>query len=340
LAEAASRAYLLWGDDALSRDEVVQSFRARMRSRPGGELNLIEFFAPDVSAAEVIAACDTAPFLSDRRLVVVHHLFGWRPRTSTRRAEADDGKGASQLKAERERLLAYLPELAPQTTLVLVEGNLAPALREQIAGQLPRGRSDVRGFAAPQGSALERWLVARARKHGGELGPRVPGLLREHGPRSLEALDREVAKLVAYAGGEPVGVDALEALLPGAELVVFDLLDALAEGRAGDALSALRRLYDQGQRPEELSPQIIALYRRLLICRLAMAERLDPAEVQRVHGVRLIDKLRAQARGLPGERIEQGLAALLAFDRKLKRSEVEPESGLELLVAELAAIPG
>jgi DNA polymerase-3 subunit delta len=339
LAEAASRAYLLWGDDALSRDEVVQSFRTRMRSRPGGELNLIEFFAPDVSAAEVIAACDTAPFLSDRRLVVVPHLFGWRPQTSARRVEAD-GKGAAKLKAERERLLAYLPELAPQTTLVLVEGNLAPALREQIAGQLPRSRSDVRGFAAPQGAALERWLMSRARKHGGELGPRVPGLLREHGPRSLEALDREVAKLVAYADGEPVGVDALEALLPGAELVVFDLLDALAEGRAGDALSALRRLYDQGQRPEELSPQIIALYRRLLICRLATAERLDPAEVQRVHGVRLIDKLRAQARGLPGEQIEQGLAALLAFDRKLKRSEVEPESGLELLVAELAALPG
>jgi DNA polymerase III delta subunit len=74
----------------------------------------------------------------------------------------------------------------------------------------------------------------------------------------------------------------------------------------------------------------------LLICRLALAERLDPAEVQRSHGVKLIEKLKTQARALPAERLEAALEALLAFDRKLKRGEVDPESGLEVLVAELA----
>ena len=35
-AEAdVSRVYLLWGEDSLSRDEVVRSFRERMLARPG-----------------------------------------------------------------------------------------------------------------------------------------------------------------------------------------------------------------------------------------------------------------------------------------------------------------
>lgn len=340
MAEQASRAYLLWGEDGLSRGEVVRSFRSRMLARPAGELNLSEFHAPELTARGVITACDTIPFLDDRRLVIVHHLFGWRARAAGRRGEADGEGRANPLKAEREQLLEYLPALAPQATLVLVEGGLTPTQCDEITKRLPRGRSDVRAFPAPRGFELERWLAGRAAKHGGELGPRVAGLLREHGPGNLEALDREVAKLVTYAGGEAASVDMLDELLPGAELVVFDLLDAVAEGRSASALTTLRRLYRQGLRPEELAPQIIALYRRLLICRLAMAERANPAEIQRTHGVKLIDKLRAQARGMSSERIERALEALLAFDRKLKLGELEPESGLEVLVAELAGLAG
>lgn len=337
MSAQAARAYLLTGEDTLSRDETVRKLRERMLARPGGELNLAEFHAPDLRAEQLIAACDTLPFLSDRRLVIVHQLFSWRARGGARRRDAStDGQEAGgPLKAERDAFLAYLPRLAPQTTLVLVEGTLSAALQAEIVKQLPPGRADVRQFPAPQGAELERWLMKRARLRGGELGPRVPALLREHGPSSLEALDQEVAKLVTYADGRPVDVGMLNELLSGGELVVFQLLDALAEGRRGDALRSLRRLYQQGQRPEELAPQLIALYRRLLVCRLALAERVDPAEVQRVHGVRLIEKLKTQARRASSDALIRALERLLAFDRRLKRGEIEPETGLELLVTEL-----
>jgi DNA polymerase-3 subunit delta len=342
MADAGGRIYLFWGDDALSRDEVVRSFKTRLLARAGGELNLAEFHAPDLSARELIATCDTIPFLAERRLVIVHGLFGWKPRAGARRRAAADGEGKSEssnpLNAEREAFLAYLPDVAPHATLLLVEPSLTPTRREEITRQVPRSRLDVRAFPAPQGSDLERWLAKRARQRGGELGPRVATLLREHGPKSLEGLDQEVAKLVTYAGAVPVTVDDLDELLSGGEIIIFELLDALAEGRGDKALSSLRRLYQQGQRPEALTPQIIALYRRLLICRLAMAERVDPAEIQRVHGVKLIDKLRNQARRLPAEQLEQALEILLGFDRKLKRSELEPESGLEVVVAQLVSL--
>ena len=337
---ASGRVYLFWGDDSLSRAEAVRSFKSRLLSRPGGELNLSECHAPDISARALIEACDTLPFLADRRLIIVHNLFSWRPRASARRRpEPDDAKteAANPLRSERAAFLAYLPTLAPRTTLVLDEAALSPAQRAEIVGQLPRARADVRAFVAPRGPDLERWLAGRARQRGGVLAPGVAGLLREHGPRSLEALDQEVAKLVTYAGREPVSVSDLGELLPGAEIIVFDLLDAIAEGRSAAALSAFRRLLRQGQRAEELAPQVIALVRRLLVCRLALDEGADPAEVERAHGVKLIDKLRAQARRLPAGRLELALGSLLAFDRDLKRGEVDPESGLELLVNELAA---
>jgi DNA polymerase-3 subunit delta len=336
VVEQAARAYLLWGDDALSRDDVVRSFQERMLARPGGELNLAEFHAPEIVASEVIAACDTLPFIDDRRLVVVHRLFSWRPRGSGRRSSERPEPPAS-LKATREALLGYLPRLAPRTTLLLVEGALSTTQRNEILKRLPRERAHVRGFTAPRGAELESWLANRAKLHGGALGPGVAALLRHHGPSSLEALDQELAKLIAYAGGEPVAVSDLRELLAGGEIGVFDLLDALAEERPADALRALRRLFQQGVRPEELAPQIIALYRRLLICRLALEERAQPSEVERTHGVKLIDKLRNQARRISVERGEAALERLLEFDRRLKRGEVEPEAGLEVLVGELAA---
>jgi DNA polymerase III delta subunit len=130
----------------------------------------------------------------------------------------------------------------------------------------------------------------------------------------------------------------LQELLAGSEIVVFELLDALAEGRQGAALAAYRRLLRQGGRAEELTPQIIALYRRLLICRLALEERASLAEVQAAHGVKLIDKLRGQARGWSSEALRQALGLLLALDRRLKRGETEAEAGLEVAIDQLAAL--
>jgi DNA polymerase III subunit delta len=331
----ASRAYLLWGEDSLSRDEVVRNFRERMLARPAGDFNLSEFRAPDLTAREIIAACDSLPFADTRRLVIVYRLFSWRPRLAAGRQER--AESANPLKSEREALLEYLPSLAPTTTLLLVEAALSPTQRAELVARLPAHRSDERTFSAPRDFGLEQWLMKRASARGGELGPGVAGILREHGPRSLEALDQELAKLIAYAGDEAVTVSALNELLPGAELVVFDLLDAVAEGRSADALRTLRRLLNQGLRPEELAPQIISLYRRLLICRLALAERADPSAIQRTHGVKLIEKLKSQARALSLERIESALDRLVTFDRALKRGEVEPEVGLELLITDLTA---
>jgi DNA polymerase-3 subunit delta len=340
VADQAARAYLFWGEDTLSRDETVRSLRTRMLARPGGELNLSEFEAPEINARNLIDACNTVPFITDRRLVIVHQLFSWRPRVAARRRGEPGGEAkadaANPLKVQREAFLTYLPDLAPQTTLVLVEATLSPAQRTDIVKHLPGERAYVRAFPAPQGSELERWLARRARQRAGELGPGVAGLLREHGPASLEALDQEVVKLVTYAGREPVSTADLNELLPGAEMIVFDLLDAVAEGRPAGALGAFRRLVQQGQRPEELAPQLIALYRRLLLCRLALTERLEPAEVERTHGLKLIEKLKRQARGMSVEEIESALDRLLIFDRSLKLGEIEPESGMELLVADLA----
>ena len=339
MSEPAARAYLLWGEDTPNRDELTRSFRSRMLARPGGALNLSEFQAPNLTASEIITACDTIPFLDDRRLVIVRQLFGWRARPAARRRPGAEARPDSTgLKTEREQFLAYLPRLAPQTTLVLVEPQLAPALLAEITQALPSQRRDVRGFAAPRGPELDRWLARRAQRRQGALGPRVAGLLRQHGPTSLEALDQEIAKLVTYAAGEPVTVTDLNELLSGAEIVVFELLDALAEGRPAEALAAYRRLLRQGLRAEELGPQVISLYRRLLICRLALDERAGLAEVQEAHGVKLIDKLRGQAHGWSSAALEQALGLLLALDRRLKRSEIEPESGLEVAIVELTAL--
>jgi DNA polymerase-3 subunit delta len=340
----AARVYLLWGDDTVTRAEVVQTFRERMLARPCGELNLSDFRAPDVDLGELIGACDTVPFLDERRLVIVHELFSWRPPRSRSRDEGRSeslapgrSDSGSALQQKRSAFLEFLPRLAPSTTLLLVEGNLTPAQRSEIEASLPAGRGDVRALPAPQGAAFDRWLGRRAKQHGGQLGPGVAASLRGLSDFGLEALDQEVAKLVVYAGDRPVSLDDLRELSPAAQIVIFELLDAVAERRQQDALLVLQRLLGQGLRPEELFAQLGSLYRRLLICKLSGRERLAPAEVQRRFGVKVFDKLKRQSDRLPVEALEHALQRVLEADRLLKRGEVLPEEAVQLLVLELAA---
>src|SRR5205085_3505532 len=67
--------YILHGDDVVARDDAVHTLKARMRALPAGEHNLTVLGEAEVSLPAVRAAADAMPFLTDRRLVVVHGLL-------------------------------------------------------------------------------------------------------------------------------------------------------------------------------------------------------------------------------------------------------------------------
>jgi len=345
--------YVLYGSDRFTRDEQVRGLKRRMLEQPTGEYNLSEFSGAEFSLSDVRAAADALPFIADRRLVILEGLLGRladtakaAPRRGRSKSTAPGSAGVPPAPVEAggtpalpgqsplEAFLAYLADVPETTALVLVEDQLDPTL---VAARIPPERAHIRGYDRPRPGDLSRWVERRAKHWGGTIELAATRKLSQLQPDDLGLLDHEVRKLVTYADGRAVTTEDVELLSTSPEVTIFGLIDAVAEGRRGEALNHLRSLAQRGERPEAVVPQIAALLRRLVQARELLDQGLPPREVQRRLGVHpfVAEKTERQARAYRVEQLEAALHLLLQTDRAIKTGEAEPELALELLILDL-----
>ncbi len=114
-AKSPKTFYILHGDDDFSLEQEVNNLRSKMGD-DNGDLNTSEFEGSSASAAEVLNAVSSYPFLSDKRLVIVKGMIGW----ITRKGAGETGKKAVEL------LATALPTLPEWARLVFVERQTLP----------------------------------------------------------------------------------------------------------------------------------------------------------------------------------------------------------------------
>lgn len=323
---AAGYVYLLYGVDRFTRDEQVRSLKERMRALPAGEHNLSDLRGRDVTLVQVIETCGAAPFLTDRRMVIVEGLL----------ATPTSGGGSRVRRAgEIEPFLAMIDDLPETTALVLVEDNVSPSIVEALRERVAESRFVQRMFG--RRDDLGSWVRQRVQAAGGSIEPDAVRELLRLCQDDTASLANEVEKLCAYSRDRAISrTDVEEVVVPSGEISAFALLDALADGDRGSALAAYQRLSRQGDRPEGVLAQVGGFVRRLAVIRAALDEGVSPTEAaQRAEiNARTVDRLVGQARRFGPEQIRQAYGLLLEADRLMKTGERVPSVAVELVLAD------
>ncbi len=335
--------YVFFGPDSFSRREALQQLRAELDSDGMLEASTSAFDGRQVTPQEVIAACDTLPFLSSHRLVIVEGLLQHtaqparpgRPPAGRARRRSPRSPAADPWLA----LADYVDRMPPTTTLVLLDGDVPPG--SPLLDAL-RSKGRLRHFRSPDRRALADWIQRRAQALGLRIDGRAVRLLADLVGNELWTLAGEIDKLAAYAAGQSVGEEDVRAVVSAArEIEVWDLLDAVVDGKPAAALKFLRRLIRQGVNTGNILAAIQGRYRRLALAR----EMLDGGATSARIGERLsaggygLERLLDQASRHPLPRVRAAFRRLLEADATIKRGIYDDELALELLVQELAASP-
>ncbi|HET9110160.1 MAG TPA: DNA polymerase III subunit delta [Ktedonobacterales bacterium] len=349
---------LLHGPDEYSAREEL----ARLRETGGFDFNQDTFTGDDADLTQIRTICDTLPFLSERRLVVLLGLP--KPRRGAADDADDDGEpGGAPERAEKpaskgkkgkssglgprafiQALADYAPHVPQTTTLVVVvTGKLEASAAPLLKAAEQYGQSRV--FNLPKGAQLEQWVARHAQANGASIAADAVKLLIELvGADSLRALDSEIEKLCIYVGRDGrIGVQQVRELtIAMSESSIFDLTDALARRDHARALVLLHELLAGGAAPLAIVG-LTAAQTRTLIQVKALSERgMRAPQIAQTASLApfVVDKSLPLARTFTFAQLEAAHRSLLEVDVALKSSRMTPELALDLLTLQFGATEG
>ena len=338
--------YIFHGEDEFSQSEELAGLRNRLAGDDPAmaELNTSTLDGARLTLGELRHVCDSVPFMSDRRLVIVHGLLS---RLTAGRRGRRQKASKDQVSSREEDLIRelsdYLPNLPPFTRLVLVESKTLPAshpILKLAAGRAVKERAFVKLFDLPQENDLPGWIHRRAREKGGSLSAEAARMLALLVGRDTRLLDQEIGKLLLYAHGRPVEPEDIEALVSRArETSIFDLVDAVGQRQTDRALRLLHRLLEDGEPPLYLLTMLARQVRILIQVSELQDQGLTESEIAarlKLHPY-VVKKGRVQARNFQMAQLEAAHRRLVQTDLSIKTSKVEEVLALDALVVALSS---
>jgi DNA polymerase-3 subunit delta len=349
--------YLFHGPDEFSMREEL----ARLRREGDYDFNTAIFPGSETDLGSICATCDTLPFLSERRLVVVDGL----PRRR-RAARVEDELGAvsagaredsrpaqdagrksggrrarprpagPDLQAFAQGLADYVSRLPSTTVLVVLVDELLETSHPLVRATQSHGQAVA--FVPPRGADLERWIQRRAQAQNVRLASDAARQLAGFVGADLRSMAGEVEKLATYVGaGGEIGAAEVRLLTPTTHQArVFDLTDALARRDYSRALALLHELLDAGESPLGIVALTAHQTRTLLQVKALAEQGMRPPQIAQTAGLApfVADKSLALARQFTVAQLEDAHRALLSIDTALKLSKLTPEMALDLFVVE------
>ncbi|MCZ6464858.1 MAG: DNA polymerase III subunit delta [Proteobacteria bacterium] len=315
LAEGELRpAYLLAGEEPLLRDDALLALRRAVLAGGPEDFNHQRLGA-DATAGELRDAVATLPVMAEHRLVMLD----------------DPSKGRrAGAKALADALADVVSDVTAQAQTVLVVVSAKPDRRSRWvkAFQSPAAVVDCQ---PPKGQrALLDFLRKEAKRQVLTLAPGAAELLAERVGPQLLVLRQELEKAALLAGaGEAITrhhVEAGSSLL--AEQPIWDLTDAIGEGRIDTALVQLGRMQGAGAPAPVILGALASHFRRLARTRSGASVPGPPFVVRKLEG---------QARRYSLARLVSCLDAIHRTDTALKGAgALPPDLALERLVLGLA----
>lgn len=325
-AGSLASCYLFHGEEGYLRQAYLGQIRRRFLDGPAADFNYHRFSRETFSWDRVAEAVEATPLMAERSLV-----------------EVDDVDLYKEPEAARGKLIALLSDLPAHCCLIFHYDTIPFKADKRLKKLHEAIEAHVQlvEFRRPSDAELQTWVRRQALRGGKDIDRRTTDHLIFLTDGSLSALESELIKLTAYAAGELITKQDVDAVVePTLNASSFDISNAIADGDYDRALGKLRQLLAMQEEPIRLLGAISSQLRRLLYAKVLQ-------ESGRGGGAAALAKLAGiaeyparlsmeAARRLSRPFCERAVLLCLETDRRMKRSYDDPERLLELLLLRLA----
>jgi len=316
--------YILYGKDTFSRHQKLGLIKSQLGDPAMLDMNTNMLSAQQLTIDQVQNACNTIPFLSPFRLVIIEGLL-----------ERFELKPDSALK-DWYGLADYVKQMPETTVLVLIDGEIKEK-KNQLLKALAAS-AEVSTFPEPKGKGLRDWILVWVKNGGGTITSEAVNLLAELIGGDLWAMGNEIDKLLDYSARRHITDNDVRQVTSNVrEASIFALVDAILERNSKTGQRLLHNLLQSGASPAYIISMITRQLRLIVIAK-DMREKVFAPEVrnklERTSDYSL-EKALQQAKAYTSEHTKRAYHLLLDADIAIKTGRKDGDLALNLLVIEM-----
>ena len=312
------RCYLFYGAETYLIREYEAALTKAILPEGAEMMNHDIFEEKRATAAAIMDAAETLPFLNEKRLVTVRNSEFFQ-------------KGGR--KEEGEKLKAFLADL-PETVCLLFIEEKAEKTNGLYKAVAKYGQAVE--FKKPTEKDLGTWIKKRCKENGMEMSEGVLNLFLQTVDHDMENIDGELQKLMAYKGEEKEikAEDICAVCTVSLEARVFDLVRAVAEKRPEKAVQIYRTLLSMKESPYMVLSLITRQFRLILETMLLSQSGMTNDAI----GARLeirdfaVKEYLRQSKRFSAEGWKHAVRDCLQVDLDIKSGKAAEETAVELLI--------
>ena len=320
--------YIFHGEEDYLRTYYLGALRKLLIDGPAADFNLHRFDARTMDLGAFADAIDAIPVMSEASFIQVDDVDLYQL----------DG-------ADRDQMAALLGDIPDYCYIVFVYDTCPwkPDRRMRKFHAVIEQNAQIVEFAQQSERELMSWVARHFASHDKRITPELCRYLINLCGASMTAMASEISKVAAYCTARDVARSDIDAVVePVLDAVVFELTDAIAEGRYAGALHTLHTLLKMQQEPIPILGAIGSQLRRAAAAKDLLAAGRGPDALMKLYAMSSYPAQKAFgfARRLPDRFFEAALPLCAETDYQLKTSYDDPNALLELLILRLAQEAG
>ena len=319
-------AYLFFGEEEYVKQQALHQAIEALVNPLLKDLNYTQIDGTQVDLDTIINACETLPFMADKRLVIVKDL------------SILNGKSDGDI--DENRFLDYIKNMSETTCLILY-----------CRGSIDK-RKKIYRYIYSTGKALEfqhlndrelyTWINQTVERQGKKIAYDAIRHLVDLVGNNLEDISNELKKVISYVGERTViDVETMEQIIvPTLEQSIFTLVDAIGEKKTHEALMVLGNLiYGRGQAIQPILAMIARQFRLILQSKSyhEMGYTYETIATKLKQRLFVVRKCLSQGRNFTIEQLKRGLDLCLKVDYGIKVGRIQDTMGLELIIIKMCS---
>ncbi|GGN96917.1 DNA polymerase III subunit delta [Saccharibacillus kuerlensis] len=321
--------YLCYGTEKYRMKEFVAMLENELIPEDQKSFAVAHYDLAETPIELVVEEAETAPFLAERKLIVV--------RDSTLFMA---GKESTKVEHRVEKLLEYLGNPADYSVLVFLAYAEKLDERKKLVKSF-KASASVIPFTPMGEGELSGWVTKQFGKSSVTLSQDAADMLLKRAGTSLGTLSAEIEKLSLFAGaGGSVSADDVEKLVAiGTEQSVFVLIEHIANLKLQQALNIFYDLLKQREEPIKIVSLIARQFRIMLQVKEMSGQNYSQQQIAGQLGLHpyAVKIASEQARRFETARLRRILASIAKLDHEIKTGAVDKVFGLEMFLLKLGA---